>query len=172
MARRWLDLESARSDAAELGVSQFMARHPTAVLVAGEIKEGRMTRREQGTMLLSASGAAELAAGRMPDRGRYCLVGEGADATGWLHIGRTVDSDIVINDFTVSKNHAQVRFDELEGGWWLEDLGSTNHSFADKSKLKPREKVLVKSHTVLRFGRLNFTLLGPSAFHAFLRGPG
>ena len=127
-------------------------------------------RRDQGTMLFQGDMTMGDGQREMPVRGRYCVLqAEDVKLEGkWLSIGRVVDNDVVINDYTVSKLHAHIREDDGGEGWWVEDLGSTNKSFANGEQLEPHRAVLVKSWAVLRFGRLNFTLLGPSAFHAFL----
>ncbi|MCH9647403.1 MAG: GAF domain-containing protein [Deltaproteobacteria bacterium] len=43
---------------------------------------------------------------------------------GELRIGRGVDNDVILSDFSVSRNHASIR--RARGGWHLFDLMSTN----------------------------------------------
>jgi len=50
-----------------------------------------------------------------------------------LYIGRDVSNDIVINDAEVSRKHARLVLQA--GGYVLEDLGSTNGSFAGGQRL-------------------------------------
>jgi pSer/pThr/pTyr-binding forkhead associated (FHA) protein len=49
---------------------------------------------------------------------------------GVVGIGRDPDSDIFIDEPTISWNHARIEF--LQGHWWFEDLESTNGSFVNE----------------------------------------
>src|SRR5579884_1765370 len=58
-------------------------------------------------------------------------VGPEADRLRWesasrLRVGRASSSDIVLNDASVSREHAEIRF--TAQGWVLRDLGSSNRS--------------------------------------------
>ena len=48
-------------------------------------------------------------------------------------IGRKLDNDIVIHDNFVSRNHAEIRFED--GKYVLYDLGSTSGSFINNKKV-------------------------------------
>jgi pSer/pThr/pTyr-binding forkhead associated (FHA) protein len=47
-------------------------------------------------------------------------------------LGRSANSEVVLDDSTVSKHHAQVRF---EGHAWIEDLGSTNGTLVNGKRV-------------------------------------
>lgn len=73
-------------------------------------------------------------------------------------IGREAGNDVVVDDETVSSKHAQMI--PNEGGWKVEDLGSTNGTFVNDKKittqsLKPGDKV--------RFGKMEFRFEVPGA---------
>jgi len=51
----------------------------------------------------------------------------------WLTLGRASDNDIVLQDLEVSRHHARLR--RSERGWVLEDLGSTNGTYVNGSRL-------------------------------------
>lgn len=50
-----------------------------------------------------------------------------------LTIGREVKNDLVVNDAEVSRQH--VRLTEQPGGYWVEDLASTNGAFVNGQRL-------------------------------------
>ena len=64
-------------------------------------------------------------------------------------IGAAVDSDIVIKQPTVSKNHCELRW--TVQGWQLRDLDSTNGTFVEGKRLT--EPCFVTGQNQIRLGR-------------------
>jgi len=64
-------------------------------------------------------------------------------------IGRAPDSTIVIDDEYVSSRHARIY--RSEGAWIVEDLGSTNGSWIDRTRLT--SPTVLPSGAPLRIGR-------------------
>lgn len=70
------------------------------------------------------------------------------------NIGRNIDSDIFLDDVTVSRNHAYI---ENEGeGYFLNDVGSLNGSYingelVDKKVLKNNDKIQIGKYVFLFF---------------------
>ena len=63
-----------------------------------------------------------------------------------LRIGRGVDNDVILSDFSVSRNHAAVRLEK--GAWRLHDLMSTNGvqvngSTISESPLRPGDRISI-----------------------------
>jgi two-component system cell cycle response regulator len=61
-------------------------------------------------------------------------------------IGRGQNADIVLAEPTISREHAVIGWNSE--GWYVEDLGSTNGSFAngsrfDRHRLKPGDKIVM-----------------------------
>jgi len=56
-----------------------------------------------------------------------------ADVQSGAILGRANDSDVVLDDATVSKRHARVTYD---GSVWIEDLSSTNGTFVNGLKIE------------------------------------
>ncbi len=78
------------------------------------------------------------------DGDREFLLREGENT-----VGRS-EADILLEDPSVSRKHALV---VLEGGsCWVEDLGSTNGTFADGKQVVKGERVQVESGAELKFG--------------------
>lgn len=71
-----------------------------------------------------------------------------------LRAGRLSSLEIVLEDSSVSRRHAEVR--TVAGSWKVRDLGSTNGTYLNGTRLSPGEWPL-RSHDILRFG--NVTLV-------------
>ena len=72
-----------------------------------------------------------------------------------LVLGRQKDSDCVIDDALLSRHHCRVTADE-NGGYWLEDLSSTNSTWLNARKLEEKTRLsygdrIVIGNTILRF---------------------
>jgi pSer/pThr/pTyr-binding forkhead associated (FHA) protein len=51
-----------------------------------------------------------------------------------LTIGRSPNSDLFLDDVTVSRHHARVLRDE--GGFWVEDLNSLNGTYVNRKRIE------------------------------------
>ena len=73
-------------------------------------------------------------------------------------IGRTAGNDIVIQDGTVSRNHARLFFHN--GQWSIEDMGSANGTFVNGKRVE--RPIPLQSGDQLRLGDdfIAFELLG------------
>ncbi|QLG45074.1 FHA domain-containing protein [Costertonia aggregata] len=56
-----------------------------------------------------------------------------------LQIGRLPNNDIVFNDPTVSRAHARISYEN--NIFWIEDLGSVNHTYVNGNKIKTKTKL-------------------------------
>jgi pSer/pThr/pTyr-binding forkhead associated (FHA) protein len=52
---------------------------------------------------------------------------------GSMTVGRAATCDVVLADTYVSNVHARIY--ERDGGWWLEDLGSTNGTYVNRTRV-------------------------------------
>lgn len=71
-------------------------------------------------------------------------------------LGRRSDNDIIINDPYASGSHG--KFDINDEGVFFTDLGSTNGTLLNGSKLPANEKVRITLDDELQIGRLTFKL--------------
>ena len=69
-------------------------------------------------------------------------------------IGRTPDCDIFLDDVTVSRRHAAVS--QADAGWMLEDLGSLNGTFLNRSRI---EKGQLESGDEVQIGKYRLIFL-------------
>ena len=72
-----------------------------------------------------------------------------------LRIGRAGDNDIVIEDLSVSRHHAELR--KAAGGYEIADLGSYNGTFVNGQRIESRP---VTEQDVIGVGRATYRLSG------------
>jgi diguanylate cyclase (GGDEF)-like protein len=77
-------------------------------------------------------------------------------------VGRLAELDIPIESDSVSRRHA--RFMILEGAWHVEDLGSTNGTFVNDTRITPSRKL--HDGDIIRFGEAVVKFLAGSNVEA------
>jgi putative nucleotidyltransferase with HDIG domain len=68
-----------------------------------------------------------------------------------LRAGRLGTLEIVLDDSSVSRRHAEVR--QVETGWWVRDLESTNGTYVNGVRLGPGERQL-HPRDIVQFGKV------------------
>ena len=96
-----------------------------------------------------APGTAMLIVRRGPSEGTSFLLD--ADVT---TIGRGDFADVVLDDVTVSRNHAEIR--RSPEGWHLRDVGSLNGTYVNRERI---EDVLLAGGDELQIGKYRFVFL-------------
>jgi HD-GYP domain-containing protein (c-di-GMP phosphodiesterase class II)/pSer/pThr/pTyr-binding forkhead associated (FHA) protein len=74
------------------------------------------------------------------------------DSENLLRAGRLATLEIVLEDTSVSRRHAELRY--TEKGWRVRDLGSTNGTYVNGTRLGPGEWP-VRPHDIVRFGNVS-----------------
>jgi hypothetical protein len=79
-----------------------------------------------------------------------------------ITVGRSPDSDLVIEDASVSHQHAEIRHGE--GRWTVRDLGSLNGTHVSFGGDPRMERLIegqnaIKNGSIVRFGQASFTVL-------------
>ena len=84
-----------------------------------------------------------------------------------LAVGRQPDCDLVIDDASVSKRHAILRWDAERRRATVEDLGSTNGTYINAGSRQKAESAL-KDGDIISFGEVQFWFLLTETLHAKL----
>jgi len=90
-----------------------------------------------------------------------------------IKLGRSTASDVVVNDYTVSKDHAWFAaqyFPDRAPRYILMDRGSTNGTFVRGVRVPSNSRVLVDSGDKVVLGRMAFVFLSIGDFYEYLRG--
>ncbi len=75
-----------------------------------------------------------------------------------LSVGRQPDNELVLDDPSVSKKHALLRWDAENERCTVQDLGSTNGTFLNAS-VRLRRETTLKSGDILSFGEVQYWFL-------------
>ena len=165
MAHPPLDLIEIVVAAAGVSEGQFVAEYPHPLLIPEKICSGLLEelRRKggSGTMVVGDSvpgGSRGVESGQVlvvrkeAHKGRLDRFGQAGSLGSWISIGRQSNSEVMVNDFTVSKEHAQIR--QVEDGFEIEDLESSNKTLVNGTALVPGVPVRLESGDKLRLGRV------------------
>jgi hypothetical protein len=87
---------------------------------------------------------------------------------GPVSIGRTVNSDVTINDDSVSGTHAQIVYSEVAGFGQLRDLGSTNGTAVGIKRLAGENPEIIHSGYWVTLGRVVCQLFSPKGLYTHL----
>lgn len=145
------------------GRSQFLDACPYPALVPRAVNIGDLQRsqsdREGDTMQYIPTVSEEVSMFESPTvllLRRNAQLGEGQV----IRLGRTVDSDLVLPDHSVSKEHASFHRVGFRH-WELEDTFSKNGTWIEDMRLIPGVPVKVESKEELRFGRIHLRFFSP-----------
>ena len=95
---------------------------------------------------------AKLVAKNGPLQGRSIPL----EGTEWT-LGRQPDCSIVVDELEVSRHHARITF--RDGGYYLEDLESSNHTYVDNVALAPFEQRLLEHGDEFALSTIRFQFL-------------
>ena len=123
----------------------------TSIIVTGPATGSGPLNIGEGTHARIPSGSALLVVHRGP--------GEGAEfeldaKAGVMTVGRTPESDIFLDDVTVSRRHAEFRHGAE--GWSLRDAGSLNGTYVNRSRVDDRQ---LKGGDEVQIGKFRFIFL-------------
>ncbi|WP_156686530.1 oxoglutarate dehydrogenase inhibitor Odhl [Mycobacterium sp. Marseille-P9652] len=96
------------------------------------------------------SGSALLIVRRGPNAGSRFLLDQPVTSA-----GRHPDSDILLDDITVSRRHAEFRLDE-EGNWTVVDVGSLNGTYVNR---QPADSTVLANNDQVQIGTFRLVFL-------------
>ncbi|MFL5318299.1 MAG: FHA domain-containing protein [Myxococcaceae bacterium] len=82
-----------------------------------------------------------------------------------LVVGRLPDSDVVVDDPSVSKKHATIRWSDGQKKCTVKDEGSTNGTYINDATTGGRESVL-RDGDIVTFGEVPFWYLSTSTLYS------
>jgi hypothetical protein len=92
----------------------------------------------------------------------------GASFPDRITIGRTSNNDIALNEHSVSRLHAYLKFDGQR--WLVADAGSKNGTWLDGLRLDPRREMSIRSRSLVRIGDIELTFYNANDLFALLGG--
>ncbi len=114
--------------------------------------------------MVEAEPVISVTAEATPPGGALLLAHIGPEAGSWFaldreetNIGRHPDSDIVLNDVTVSRRHAVIR--RLDGHYTLEDAASLNGTYLDRNRI---DSAALSHGNEIQIGKFRFLFVNPS----------
>ena len=96
------------------------------------------------------SGSALLVVKRGPNAGSRFLLDRPVTSA-----GRHPDSDILLDDVTVSRRHAEFRLDR-DGNWAVADVGSLNGTYVNR---QPVESTVLANNDELQIGKFRLVFM-------------
>ncbi len=136
---------------------------PAAVLLPGEAGSEPFQLEASDLLHGVPAGGAVLVVTRGPNSGsRFVLSPE---SSGTVTIGRHPESDVFLDDITVSRRHAEVRYQE--GGFWAHDVGSLNGTYLNRQRI---DNAALSSGDEVQVGKFRLLFLAPA--QTTVAGPG
>ncbi len=118
----------------------------------GEIEDdGRLTAEEQAAVDALPAGSALLVVQRGPSAGSRFLLD-----TDEVSAGRHPDSDIFLDDVTVSRRHAVFR--RTSDGYLVADVGSLNGTYVNRDRI---DEVLLSGGDEVQIGKYRLVYFAP-----------
>jgi hypothetical protein len=183
MATPSLELTDLLDSASTSSEEGFVAEFPHPVFVPEKICSGVLADRRgsvgTGTMLLGPrqrGGSLKLKPAKLlvlhkePTKGRLDRFDDGTGLGTWISVGRQSDSEVMVNDFSVSKVHARVRSNPE--GFEIEDLGSNNGTTLNGVQLSAGVVAPLRSGDRIRFGRVQMRFYSTAALYRLLPNSG
>ena len=144
----------------KVGEAAFLTLHNVPVLVGRGIA-GVMTVQKQSGATMAAEIGPYIESLTWMDRVFELRGGK------TVSVGRTADSDVIINDFSISRK--QCTFQAQGMAWLLADAGSTNGTVVAGKKYKSPQTVLLQGGEELVLGRLAFEFHTPLSLAAKIK---
>jgi hypothetical protein len=133
--------------------SALTATTDTGVIqLSTEPETGEISRIDHSTFAASKEGMAFLVVRRGAMEGaRFALVSPNGES---LTLGRSPESNIFLDDVTVSRKHATIS--QINGAWQLVDSGSLNGTYVNKQRVS---ETTLQDNDELQVGKYRFVFV-------------
>ncbi len=81
-----------------------------------------------------------------------------------ITLGRVDNNDLVLDDHSVSRFHAFLRYDDRAQTWFLTDAESKNGTWVDGNRLGPNQPTALRDEAVLKLGDAQLRFMLPASF--------
>ncbi|HYX97949.1 MAG TPA: FHA domain-containing protein [Mycobacterium sp.] len=115
-----------------------------------ELDDGSTATPETETPEALPSGSALLVVKRGPNAGSRFLLDQPVTSA-----GRHPDSDILLDDVTVSRRHAEFRLKD-DGSWTVADVGSLNGIYVNRQQV---DSTVLANHDQVQIGKFRLVFL-------------
>jgi pSer/pThr/pTyr-binding forkhead associated (FHA) protein len=127
-----------------------------ALPLQSDLEGSEMEHAHEAALADVPPGGAVLVVTRGPNAGSRYVLAPGDEAA--TTIGRHPESDILLDDITVSRRHAEVR--RQQGAYWAYDVGSLNGTYLNRERI---DRALLTSGDELQVGRFRLVFLAPAS---------
>jgi pSer/pThr/pTyr-binding forkhead associated (FHA) protein len=150
-----------------LGLVRFKSEYPAPVLIGlglvATLQDKRATAERASTIFTNTANLdGEIVTASLAGR-VWFIERRGRKGGAALTVGRSAENDLVIPEYSLSRNHCAFGYDYK--GVFVTDLGSTNGTFVEGRRLEPRtENAHLNSGDELILGRYKFRFQTNEAF--------
>ena len=168
-----LDFVDFLADIQKSSITDYLARYPYPILLGQKIMTGdvqKMTLHNYDqTFLFEQTGRDAYSSPNTIKKIMHMLtMNMDSDEKNDVYtIGRIDKNDIVLVDYTISKQHAKIFL--KEDGYYLVDCQSRNNTILNGSNLIPNRQYKIKEKDIIVFGRIGFVFIRPITFYIRMR---
>lgn len=160
--------------------SKFIVEHPEPVLllqavVVGDLADQRgaggrtkVLVNDPGTIHKRLFADLDESRRRLPTERFLAVREQSYPKRGYVTVGRTSGADLVVNDYTISAEHARIHMIPGISQAFIEDRGSTNGTWVDGVRLEPGTNTMLASGAEVQMGRMVMFFLNAADFHRYL----
>jgi FHA domain len=174
-----LNLSRLMQNTAQISRNTFAAQVTLPLLVSRKLWDGELQKKGSGnTLIFSAKDIRAMTSPQVPaqidenDVSSTVFVLRksrfSTSSPNYFLVGRMQPADVVINDYSISRNHAAILIQP--GRLVLQDLGSTNGTYYGPIRLEKDQNQVIKPGDGITFGRLEFILTTSFEFYDQITG--
>ena len=173
-------IDRMRMEARAMSAAKFMVRYPTPALLLRFVLVGDLANEDRGPEGTMRHTGRRTLEDRLADQGdstrrpvareRIAAVRQapGLPIGQDYLIGRERRCDVVLNDYTISAEHARIHYLPKLRRWLIEDLDSTNQTRINGEPVPAQQRALLTGLDELQLGRMVFLYMEPQNLFDYL----